>query len=133
MSITYFIMCRCRDKNVVVYGNHLFDHWTASALSIEEFEAQYKRNECALSQLDNSVELFSFTNGQPGICFSNREVDLLKVMGARKIFSSAGSVNHDASKYLLDRVSFSESDKDENHFWFKIGLAVLKDFLHNEP
>ena len=120
------------DKDVVVYGNHLFDHWNAPALSTEEFKEQYKKNEVALSQLKNSVNLFSFTNGQPGTCFSDREVDLLKQLGAGKVFSAAGGVNRDASKYLLGRMSLGEGDKDEDHLWFRIGRAVLNDLLHNK-
>jgi peptidoglycan/xylan/chitin deacetylase (PgdA/CDA1 family) len=120
------------NKDVVVYGNHLYDHWNAPALSIEEFEEQYKRNEIALSQLANSVNLFSFTNGQPGTCFSDREVDFLKLLGARKVFSGAGVVNRDAKKYLLGRIALSEHDKDEDHLWFRIGRAVLNDLLYNK-
>ena len=120
------------DKDFVVYGNHLFDHWNAPALSIEEFKDQYKRNEIALSQLANSVNLFSFTNGQPGTCFSSREVDFLQLLGAGKVFSGAGVVNHDAKKYLLGRISLSERDRDEDHLWFRIGHAVLNDLLHHK-
>lgn len=118
------------NKNVVVYGNHLFDHWNAPALSIKEFEDQYQRNEIALWQFGNSVELFSFTNGQPGTCFSKRELDFLKFMGVGKVFSTVGVVNHDAKKFLLGRISLSERDKDEDHLWFRIGRAVFNDLLH---
>jgi peptidoglycan/xylan/chitin deacetylase (PgdA/CDA1 family) len=114
------------DKDLVVYGNHLFDHWNASALSIEEFEEQYTKNEIALSQLANSINLFSFTNGQPGTCFSDREVDLLKKLGAGKLFSAAGGINRDVSNYLLGRITLGENDKDEDHLWFRIGRAVFK-------
>jgi len=120
------------DKDIVVYGNHLFDHWNASALSIEEFEEQYKKNEIALSQFKNSVNLFSFTNGQPGTGFSGREVDLLEQLGAGKVFFSAGGVNRDARKYLLGRMGLSEGEKDEDHLWFRIGRAVLNDLLHSK-
>lgn len=120
------------NKDIVVYGNHLYDHWNAPVLSIEEFEEQYKKNEIALSQLANSINLFSFTNGQPGTCFSDREVDLLKQLGAGKVFFSAGGVNRDASKYLLGRIGLSESDKNEDHLWFRIGCVVFNDLLHNK-
>lgn len=120
------------DKDVVVYGNHLFDHWNAPALTIEELKEQYKKNESALSQLKNSVNLFSFPNGQPGTCFSGCEVDLLKQLGAGKVFSAVGGVNRDVSNYLLGRIGLSERDKDEDHLWFRIGRAVLNDLLHNK-
>lgn len=116
------------NKDIVVYGNHLFDHWNAPALCTEEFEDQYKKNEVALSQLMNYVNLFSFTNGR----FSGREVDLLKQMGAGKVFSTAGGVNRDVSKYVLGRMSLYESDKDQNHLWFQIGRAALNNLLHSQ-
>ena len=119
------------DKDVVVYGNHLFDHWTALVLRVEEFEEQYKMNEMALSQLDNSVNMFSFTNGQPETCFSGREIDLLKKLGARKVFFSSGGINRTPCKYLLDRIGLGESDKDEDHLWFRIGRAVFN--VSGEP
>ena len=120
------------DKDVIVYGNHLFDHWNASALNNEEFEDQYNKNEISLLQLANSVSLFSFTNGQPDTCFTEREVDLLKQLGARKVFSTAGGVNRAPGKYLLGRISLGEGEKDEDHLWFKIGRAVINDILHSK-
>lgn len=126
------ILKEWNDKDTVVYGNHLFDHWNAPALSLEEFEEQYNRNEIALSQLANSVNVFSFTNGQPGTCFSDREVDFLKQLGVKKLFSAGGGVNRDANKYLLERMSLNESDKDEDHLWFRMGRAVLNELLHNK-
>jgi peptidoglycan/xylan/chitin deacetylase (PgdA/CDA1 family) len=120
------------NKDVVVYGNHLFDHWNASALSIDEFEEQYKKNEIALSQLTNSVNLFAFTNGQPGTCFTEREVDLLKHLGAGKVFSGACVVNRDPTKFLLGRISLSEFDKNEEHLWFRVGRAVYNDLLNTK-
>lgn len=115
------------DKSMVVYGNHLFDHWNASALSTEQFEDQYKKNEIALSKLKNSVNLFSFTNGR----FSWREISLLtlKELGAERIFSSAGCLNGDSNTYLIDRISLNADDIDPYHFWFKIGLGLVRKHL----
>lgn len=117
------------DKDIVVYGNHLFDHWNAPALSLKEFEEQYKKNEIALLRLENSINLFAFTNGQPGTCFSRREVDLLKQLGAGKVFSGVGGINRDVSKYLLGRMSMGESDKDNEHLWFRLGRIVFNEAL----
>ncbi len=114
-------------KNFVAFGNHLFDHWNVAALSLNELEEQYKRNEAALSLLQNRVNLFAFTNGQPGTCFSSRDVAFLSQLGAGRVFSASDGVNRDPSNsYLLGRLSLNESDKDENHCWFRVGRAVLK-------
>lgn len=115
-------------KDGVVFGNHLFDHWNAAALSLAELEEQYKKNEAALLLLKNRVNLFAFTNGQPDTCFSDRDVTLLKRLGAGKLFSAAGGVNRDpGSKYLLGRLGLAGSDNDEDYFWFRLGRAVFDD------
>ncbi|MFC2117186.1 polysaccharide deacetylase family protein [Bacteroidota bacterium] len=119
------------DKNLVVYGNHLFDHWNAAALTLEEFKDQYLRNQNALSQLSNSIELFSFTNGQPGSCFSDKYVNILNNLGSKKVFSSAGNRNSGSNKYLIDRISLTEEDTDEDYLWFKFTRSIYGNVLSN--
>jgi peptidoglycan/xylan/chitin deacetylase (PgdA/CDA1 family) len=119
------------NKNTVVFGNHLYDHWNAAALSIEELTEQYQKNEIALKQLNNSVNLFSFTNGHPGTCFSERDVNILHQLNVRKVFSAVGGVNRDVNSFLFGRIIVGDRDKDEYHLWFRIGQAVLNDLLLN--
>jgi len=118
------------NKKLVSYGNHLYNHWNAVALNIDEIESQYKRNEEALSQFKSSLNLFAFTNGQPGSCFSERDVEVIENLGARKIFSASGRVNRDTANFLLHRMSLYERDTDESYIWFQLGRAMLKDILH---
>ena len=113
------------DKDLITYGNHLFQHWNACALSPEQFEQQYAENEKALALFKSRVNLFAFTNGQPGTCWTEREVSLLRGLGAGKIFSANGRVNSDPGKFLLDRVSLSEHDNDADQLWFRTGRAAL--------
>ncbi|NDH68722.1 MAG: hypothetical protein EBY22_12625 [Gammaproteobacteria bacterium] len=113
-------------KQLVCYGNHLFEHWNAAALTAAEFEKQYLDNEAALSGLASKVNLFAFTNGRPQICFTLREVELLKGMGAGKIFSTAGGVNQDKGKFLQGRVALCEADNDAARLWFRVGRAVIQ-------
>lgn len=115
------------DQSIVVYGNHLFDHWNAPALSLEELEEQYKKNETALSRLKNWVNIYAFTNGR----FSTREVDFLRQAGAGKLFSSTGGVNRDSSEYVLGRLCLDERDKKDVDFWFQIGRALINDRLNS--
>lgn len=119
-------LLRWDKHSLVSYGNHLFEHWNAAALSPEELRDQYLRNEAALSGFAARVNLFAFTNGQPDTCFSKRDLALLKSMGAGRVFSTAGGVNQASEGFLLGRVALCESDKDENLLWFRIGRAVLK-------
>lgn len=114
-------------KDLVFFGNHLFDHWNATALSLEEFEEQYTKNEVALTQLKNRVNLFAFTNGQPETCFSNRDIACLNQLGAGKAFSASGGINRDPDdNYLLERMSLTEGDGDEDRLWFRMLRAGLK-------
>lgn len=104
-------------SDLVVYGNHLYEHWNATALSVAEFEDQYKKNEIALSQLKKSINLFAFTYGQPITCFAKNHINLLTQLGAQRIFSTSGGLNPNTNNYLLGRMSLGESH-DEEHLWF---------------
>ena len=118
-------------KGTVSFGNHLFEHWNAPALTAEELEQQYKKNNSVLSQFKNKIDLFAFTNGQPGTCFSQRDINILSQLGAIKIFSAAGGINNDISNCLLGRMSLGEADKNENNIWYRIGKTMLKEKLQN--
>jgi peptidoglycan/xylan/chitin deacetylase (PgdA/CDA1 family) len=123
------ILRKWHDRERVVYGSHLFDHWNAHALSDAELEAQYQANQAALAQLENSVKLFAFPNGQPMTCFTQRDVDCVRRLGASKAFSAWGGVNRDPAGYLLGRFSLADHDRDENHLWFRLGRAAAGDLL----
>lgn len=108
------------DEELVVFGNHLFDHWNSAALSETEFKEQYLKNAVALEELNVTSNYFAFTNGQPGTCFGQREIKLLQELGAERIFYSSGYTNSETSTYLLDRIGLSETDNGENYFWFRM-------------
>ncbi len=124
------VVKKWNNKDLVVYGNHLFEHWNAPVLTLVEFEEQYKKNEMALSKIINSVNLFSFTNGQPGTCFSRREVDLLSHLGAGKIFSTVVGVNRHRNNFILGRIGLNGNDHTENDFWYRIGWSNIRLSLH---
>lgn len=119
------------NKNLVAFGNHLYDHWNVAALTHNELEKQYKKNEYALSQFKNCLDFFAFTNGQPGTCFSASDVTFLEHLGAEKVFSAAGGRNIDTSEFLLRRMSLYEWDEDEDYIWFQLGRSMLSDLLSN--
>lgn len=120
---------RWDDADFVVYGNHLFEHWNAPALVIEDFQREYSANEEALSHLTNSINLFAFTNGQPGTCFSTRETQALRRYGAARIFSAVGGVNRDSAQFLLGRLSFNQNDVTDSDLWFQITRARFQNHL----
>jgi peptidoglycan/xylan/chitin deacetylase (PgdA/CDA1 family) len=117
---------RWDNEELVVYGNHQYEHWTASALRIDQFGEQYAKNQAALAGLKNSVNMFAFTNGQPDTCFSRLEVDYLNSRGAGKAFAAANGVNRNPRNFLLDRISFYQDDHADSHLWFKLVRARLK-------
>lgn len=112
-------------KNVI-YANHLYEHWNAEALNDDEFVDQYVRNEQMLTGFNNSVKYFAFPNGQPGTCFTDRHIALLKRLGVERIFYSSGNINADETNLLLDRISFGRYDQASAAMWFKVGLAYYK-------
>ena len=79
----------------------------------------------ALSQFKNKANLFAFTNGQPGSCYSDRDVTHLDRMGARKIFTTRGGVNRDPNQLLLGRMVLSQRDIEADQLWFRAGRAAL--------
>ncbi len=119
------------ENDLVVYGNHLFDHWNSAALSEIEFKEQYSKNAIALKTINVTNNLFAFTNGQPGTCFDQREINMLKELGADKVFYSSGNTNSEIGSYLLDRIGLSEFDDNDNYMWFR----MLRLFLnrHKRP
>lgn len=117
------------NSKLVVYGNHLYEHWNASALNDIEFLQQYSENKKSMAKLQNFIDYFSFPNGQPGSCFNIHHIDLLKKLKAKKIFSSSGNINTSKNNFLLDRVSFGPFDKNIYSMWFKVGFKFINIFI----
>ncbi|MDA9242720.1 polysaccharide deacetylase family protein [Amylibacter sp.] len=114
------------DCSNVYYGNHLYDHWNATALSQEELKEQYALNELALEPYHSSLKLFAFTNGKPEICFSQADIETIIKMGAKRIFSTVGGVNKNSDNVLLGRVFSDGLDVTSNHLWCRVGLSYSK-------
>jgi len=121
------ILRRWDGHSLVSYGNHLFEHWNAAALSSEELKDQYLNNERALSDFAAKVNLFAFTNGQPVTCFTKRDIELLKALGAGRVFSTAGGINQNSSEFLLGRIALSESDHSDADLWFRVSRGGFND------
>lgn len=113
---------------LVTYGNHLYEHWNSVALTKEEFQDQYKKNENILLNFKNWLNFFAFTNGQPFSCFTNEHLNILKELGAVKVFSSLGGVNENyRNDYLLGRISLGPNDNSSNRLWFRVARALNQD------
>lgn len=118
------------DPNVVVYGNHLYEHWNSEALTEEEFIENYKKNNEALNGLANQINMFAFPNGQPYICFNQKHIELLRLMRADKVYYSSGGINEEPGAFLLNRIALTEYENSQKKFWRK---ALSSLYTGNKP
>ena len=119
------------DSSLVVYANHLYNHWNAEALNDAEFQEQYKKNEIGLRKFKNYINFFAFTNGQPYTCFNKRHIEALKNFGTKKIFSTYAGVNHDENSCLYGRLSMVEKDYSISKINFRLLQSIYKDKYKN--
>ena len=109
---------------LVEYGNHLFDHWNAAALSDDEFLFHFQSNQREIDAFSNGTRLFAFTNGHPGSCFLQHHVDLLESQGAGRAFSAVSGLTADRGAFLLGRLAPNDTDVSDNHMWCRLGRAM---------
>ncbi len=57
----------------------------------------------------NRRPLFSYPFGQPGICFTRRQTELLHSFGAKAVFSSSGRLNRRGLDGFYDRIGIDSS------------------------
>ena len=123
---SYQTLKKWENNDLFFYGNHLYDHWNANALSSDEFKTEYKKNDEFLSQFKNYLNLFAFTNGKPETCFTQKHIDLLKSLTTKRVFSSSNGINKDLSNFLFGRLSTFDSDSTVNKLWFRLGITNSK-------
>lgn len=112
---------REQEKNQLVYlGNHLYNHYVSALMSDDEFITEYLHNEQELEKYCNHINMFSFPFGQPGSCFSEHQIELLKLQGVRKIFTSSGALNIDSKENVLDRIGLINEDSSPNKILFRL-------------
>ena len=116
---------RFADSELAVYGNHLYEHWNAAALTPAEFIEQYALNQKALAQFRNSAEIFAFPNGLPNTCYTNVHIELLTGLGAKRVFAAVGGINREPNNYVLGRMSVNARDNDEDILWCRLLRAAI--------
>ena len=70
--------------------------------------------------------MFAFPFGQPGTCFSERQIELLIENGAKKVFSSYPVLNSDVTTQYLHRIPLHSLINTNSRIWFKILWKSLK-------
>jgi siroheme synthase len=58
--------------------------------------------------------------GQPGTCFSRRQIELLLENGAKKAFSAYPGINSDTSAPYLHRIPLDTRNNTRSIIWFNI-------------
>lgn len=118
------------NSNYVFLGNHLYEHWNSASLDSGEFEFQFKENRKKLSNFKNSIDLFSFPNGQPDLCFSNLHVQALNHFGCKRIFFSLGGTNSADVGFLFNRTDLTTYEHNEFKMYYRIAMTRL---IHKLP
>ena len=110
---------------LVNYGNHLYNHWNACALTKDEFIFQFEKNEEILKGFKNYIPVFAFPNGQPGSCFTEEHVNILNSYGIARALSTTGTLNSSNDSFLLDRIALTSFHKSPSLMWYAISRRTL--------
>lgn len=99
-------------------GNHLYNHYNAANISLEELKKEYIFNERALSKYSNYVNLFSYPFGQPQTSYNCRTDEAIFSLGASRIFTAFSLPNRNPGSRKLHRISMMDYIDDELSFRF---------------
>ena len=89
-----------KNKDVFVYGSHLYNHFNAINLTESELSIQIEKNSNELKKINGEPELFSYPFGQPNSCYSSKTDEIISNLGVKKIFYA-----YPKNNYSLDGVS----------------------------
>jgi peptidoglycan/xylan/chitin deacetylase (PgdA/CDA1 family) len=113
------------NSEFVFYGNHLYEHWNAASLKLDEFVSQYEKNRSKLSNYKNHIDFFSFPNGQPELCFSFKHLEKLIELGCKCIFYSSGSRNLNFNKNIYDRMDLTTYEYNKIKLSYRVLIRSL--------
>jgi peptidoglycan/xylan/chitin deacetylase (PgdA/CDA1 family) len=91
----------------VYFGSHLYNHFNAVQLSMENLKDSYVRNMNSLSRYKNVVPMFAYPFGQPGSCLNANTHSILRDLGAKRLFDSVQLFNSSPDNFLLHRVNMT--------------------------
>lgn len=116
-----------RDNPLVYFGNHFYNHYNAAKLSDEELRQQYLLNDQKILKYPNGRSYFAYPFGQPNLCFTDRQTELLRSYGAKAVFSSSGRVNRRGqATNRYDRIGIDASIKTVEDLFGLIQWMNLK-------
>lgn len=111
---------RAAEKGNIFFGNHLFNHNVPLLMSDEDLLESFLKNVKELKKYRNYRDLFAFPFGQPGTCFSEKQVSMILSNGAKKVFSSSGLINSNVTARYLHRIPLTEFHNSDSRIWFQI-------------
>ena len=93
------------NTDTFTYGNHLYNHYNASMLSLEDLNFQFDQNIKSLKKINGSTEFFAYPYGQKESCY-NKKTDLfMRNKKVKKVFYSSGCLNKNLKSFSIDRIS----------------------------
>lgn len=113
---------KAASTGLVFFGNHLFNHYNAAMIDDQELRSAYLRNFETLQKFSNTVNFFSYPYGQPGVCFDERTLGILKEFSPQRVFSAYPYPNSDSAAQLLHRVSLDESVSTLDQFAYRVAV-----------
>lgn len=108
------------EKGNIFFGNHLFNHHVPLLMSDEDLLESFSKNANELKKYRNYIDLFAFPFGQSGTCFSEKQASMILSKGAKKVFTSDGSINYDSASSCLHRISLSSFNDLPARIWFQV-------------
>lgn len=94
---------------LVFFGNHLFNHFNAAKLEVEELELLFNKNKEALSSFKSTVDIFAYPFGQPGLTYDQETTRIIYKLGAKTILSACGVSNQPNQTNFFNRFTLGSA------------------------
>jgi len=115
------------DDSLVSYGNHSYNHYVLSSLSIAEQEIEISKNHKILEACSNKSKIFSIPFGGPKD-FNLKTIEIIKKYGYEGVLFSQDKINFLPNKknvYGLERFMAPNSDTGLHKFLPKVLLRSV--------
>ena len=90
---------------------------------IDQLNRSHNKNKETLSQFNNHIDIFAFTNGiHPNLEHSS---DLFAKLGTKKIFTISNGFNQTQNKLILGRVPMTAYEVNDSLRWYQLYRSNL--------
>jgi hypothetical protein len=98
-------------------------------MSDNELLQEFFKNAEELKRYPNYRNMFSFPFGQPKLCFTGDQIDLLLENGIKKVFSTYPIPNRNVASHYLHRIPLSIAQYSSSRIWFSVFQRSLRDWI----